>query len=403
MGQRNFKSTLRACYVGYITQACIANLAPLLFFLFRRQFGLTLEELGRLTLLNFITQMVVDFLAVYVCDRIGYRASVAGAHVFAVLGLVGLSLFPQVMDPYTGLSIATVLYAVGGGLIEVLVSPIVDALPGEAKASSMSLLHAFYCWGQVAVVLLSTLFLHFWSGTWPLLPLLWALLPLANLFAFLRVPLMPVVEEARRIPLKSLLKSKTFLLFFALMLCAGASELGMCQWASYFAEAGLGVDKVVGDLLGPCLFALFMGTGRTVYGILGERLPLRPALLCCGVLTVVCYLVASLSPLPLLSLFACALCGLGVSLMWPGTLSLAAERYRDGGTATFGLLAMAGDIGCSMGPWLIGLVSSALLDAPAAAEMTDNIALRVGMLVAVVFPVLLAAGILGLGKGRKKA
>ncbi len=401
MGHRSFKSTLHACYLGYITQACIANLAPLLFVLFRQQFGLTLEMLGRLILLNFMTQMAVDFLSVYFVDRIGYRVSIVTAHFFAVLGLLGLSLLPQIMDPYSGLTLATIFYAVGGGLIEVLVSPIVDALPGDAKASSMSLLHAFYCWGQVAVVLLSTAYLHFWSGSWQLLPLLWALLPLGNLFFFLRVPLMPAVEESRRIPLRKLLRSKSFLLCMVLMTCAGAAELGMCQWASYFAEAGLGVSKVLGDLLGPCLFAVFMGAGRTAYGILGARLRLRPALLLCGGLTVCCYLVAALSPIPLLSLLGCALCGLGVSLMWPGTLSLAAERYREGGTAMFGILAMSGDIGCSLGPWLIGLISSAAAEAPAfsaqaAAMGADAFGLRAGLLLATVFPILLFAGILAL-------
>lgn len=404
--RRNFKSTLHACYLGYITQACIANLAPLLFVLFRQQFGLSLEMLGRLVLLNFATQMIVDFLSVQFVDRIGYRVSIVGAHICAVLGLVGLSVLPQVMDPFSGLTIATILYAIGGGLIEVLVSPIVDSLPGDAKASSMSLLHAFYCWGQVAVVLLSTLFLHFWSGSWPLLPLLWALLPLGNLFFFLRVPLMPVVEEERRIPLGKLLRSKTFLLFMLLMTCAGASELGMCQWASYFAEAGLGVGKVLGDLLGPCLFAVFMGIGRTVYGILGDRLPLRPALLTCGGLTIACYLVAALSPIPFLNLLGCSLCGLGVSLMWPGTLSLAADRYREGGTATFGILAMSGDIGCSVGPWLIGLISSAAAEAPAFSSQVsalgaDSFGLRAGLMIATIFPVLLLVGILFLRTPKK--
>lgn len=408
MRLQSYRATLHSCYLGYITQATIANLAPLLFVIFRTEFGLSLEMLGGLILLNFVTQMVVDFLAVHFVDKIGYRVSIVGAHVFAVLGLVFLGVLPKVLpSAYAGLVIATVTYAVGGGLIEVLISPIVDSLPGDAKDSAMSLLHAFYCWGQVAVVLLSTLYLKAaGSGLWQYLPLLWALLPLFNLFRFLKVPLMPTVEEEHRIPLKRLMKSRTFLLAMLLMLCAGAAELGMCQWASYFAEVGLGVNKVVGDLLGPCLFAVFMGVGRTVYGVLGARLRLKRALMCCAVLTVGCYLLAALSPIPLLSLLGCALCGLGVSLMWPGTLSLTAERYREGGTAMFGILAMCGDVGCSLGPWFIGLISSRAADLPAFSQTAqqmgaDAFGLKAGLLLAALFPIVMFFGVAAMGRREK--
>ena len=401
-----FDSTRRACYVGYVTQAIVNNLAPLLFIVFQTRYDVPLEMLGRLVLLNFATQLVTDVVAVRVVDRVGYRGPLVLAHALAVLGLVALAVAPALLpSPYVGLSCAVVIYAIGGGLLEVLVSPVVDALPSpqEAKAARMSLLHSFYCWGQVGVVAISTLLLA-WIGqeSWPVLPLVWALVPLANLVVFWRVPLPSTVPDEHRTSLRTLFGAPTFVLAMVLMLSAGAAELTMSQWSSLFAEQGLGVSKVWGDLAGPCLFAILMGAGRVAYGLWGERVPLLPALVCCGTLATGCYLLAALSASPVLSLVGCAVCGLAVSLLWPGTFSLAAARFPFGGAAMFGVLAVFGDAGGAGGPWITGAVAEAAAGANGfltrlaeALPVRDGSGLRVGLLVGTAFPVLLVvAGLL---------
>ena len=401
-----YRHTMLACYGGYITQAIINNLAPLFFVIFQQDYGLSFEQVGRLILLNFATQLIVDLIAARYADRWGYRLSVVMAHAFAGGGLVLLSVLPRMMSPYIGLSIAVVVYAIGGGLIEVLISPIVDSLPGDAKASAMSLLHSFYCWGQVLTVLVSTLLLMaLGNAKWFVLPLLWAVIPFANLLFFTRVPLMPGVEEARRTPLRQLFRAPVFLLAMVLMVCAGASELAMSQWSSLFAEKGLGVPKMIGDLLGPCLFAVLMGIGRTLFGFFGERLDLRRALCGCAVLCICCYLVTALAPSPLVSLLSCAVCGFSVSLMWPGTFSLTSARYPTGGTAMFGILALMGDVGCSLGPWITGLVSDGVQKAPSLAAQAaasglspDQLGLKAGLLTAAIFPLLMVLATLVLGR-----
>ena len=393
-----FRHTRNACYLGYITQAIINNLAPLLFIIFQDSFHISFEMIGRLILINFGAQLIVDLLAVKFVDKIGYRTSAVLAHLCAALGLICLSVLPNLLpSPYLGLCIAVIIYAIGGGLTEVLISPIVDSLPSDGKAASMSLLHSFYCWGQVAVVFLSTIALKiFGNDIWYLLPLVWSVIPIYNLFRFTKVPLMPAVAEDEKIPLKKLFSSRLFLLAIILMLCAGASELSMSQWSSLFAEKGLHVSKVVGDLLGPCLFAIFMGTGRLLYAWLGDRLPLKKALIGSALLCVICYLVTVFAPLPLLSLFGCAFCGFSVALMWPGVFSLSAQSYPTGGTAMFGILALAGDLGCSVGPWLAGLFSDlvqksdSLLSFGASHGLTpDQLGLKCGMLIAVIFPLIM--------------
>ena len=379
------RHTMGACYLAFVSQAIINNLAPLLFVVFQDAYDISLAEIGRLIMINFGTQLVVDGLSVKFADRIGYRRLMVAAHVFCSAGLVLLSVLPNALaSPYAGLVIAVVTYAVGGGLIEVLASPIADALPGEAKAASMSLLHAFYCWGHVMVVVVTTALLAvIGSGAWYVLPVLWAVVPAVNVLNFARVPLMPAVAEQERLPLKKLLTSKLFILAILLMICSGASEQAMSQWASLFAERGLGVSKVMGDLLGPCLFAICMGVGRTLFGVLGERIRLSWALVGCAVLCVACYLVAALAKNPLLALLGCAVTGFAVSLMWPGVLSLSARTFPMGGTAVFSLLALGGDIGCAVGPWLTGAVSD-----------VAQSGLRGGLLAAVLFPLGLAAGVL---------
>ncbi|NIZ90765.1 MFS transporter [Kineococcus rubinsiae] len=398
-------ATRRACYTGYVTQAVVNNLAPLLFIVFQRRYDVPLDVLGRLVLLNFATQLVTDVVAVKVVDRVGYRVPLVLAHVLAVAGLLLLAAGPQWgPSPAAGLAVAVVVYAVGGGLLEVLVSPVVEALPSpaEGKAAQMSLLHSFYCWGQVAVVVGTTLLLAaIGEQNWQLLPVLWALVPLANLVVFTRVPLPDTVPDEHRTSLTSLLRAPAFAAVLLLMLAAGAAELTMSQWSSLYAEQGLGVGKVAGDLAGPALFAVLMGLGRMAYGLLGTRVPLVPALTVSGVLAAACYVLAAASPSPVASLVGCAVCGLAVSLLWPGAFSLAAARFPLGGAAMFGVLAVAGDAGGAVGPWAAGVLAEAstsssgvLQRLSAALPADDGSGLRVGILLAVAFPVLVvvAAG-----------
>ncbi|MGI6199316.1 MAG: MFS transporter [Christensenellales bacterium] len=393
-----YKNTLHACYLGYVTQAIVNNLAPLLYIIFQDQYTVSFEQIGRLALINFVTQLIVDVISVRAVDKVGYRKAAVFAHAFSVLGLICLAALPNLLpDAYVGLVISVMLYAIGGGLLEVIVSPIVDSLPGDDNASAMSLLHSFYSWGQMAVILLTTFLLRFMgSSLWTLLPLLWALVPLFNLFAFLKVPLMPTVPEEHKTPLKTLLSSRFFMIAMLIMLCAGASEMTMVQWASLFAEKGLGVSKVVGDLAGPCLFALLMGLGRTAYGIWGNRVKIERMLVMSSGLCILCYLLAAFAPHPFFSLMGCAFCGLSIALMWPGTLSMSAARFPMGGTAMFGVLAIFGDLGCSVGPWLTGLVSDLIMKNPAFVEMANSaqvtleqVGLKGGLTVGVVFPTIL--------------
>ncbi len=377
----SFDQTRRACYTGYVTQAIVNNLAPLLFIVFQTRYAISYEMLGRLVLLNFATQLVTDFVVIQVVDRIGYRRPLVLAHALCTLGLILLALLPPLLSsPYLGLCLAIVVYAIGGGLLEVLVSPVVEALPTpqEGKAAAMSLLHSFYCWGQVGVVLITTLLLaQIGHSTWPLLPFLWALVPLANMVAFLRVPMPAPVPDEKRTAVRKLFTHSAFIMALVLMLCAGAAELTMSQWSSLFAEQGLGLPKVWGDLAGPCLFAVLMGIGRIVYGLWGEKIPLALAMIGCGTLATICYLVAALAANPMLSMAGCALCGLAVSLLWPGTFSLTAARFPYGGTAMFGFLALFGDAGAAIGPWLAGAVADA---------DSSHSGLRAGLLVGTAFP-----------------
>ena len=407
---QNFKSTVFACYRGYITQGIVNNLSPLFFVLFQNKFGISYSLISALILCNFVTQVITDMLSVKYVDRIGYRKSAVIAHALAFLGLVMQGTLPNVLPaPYVGLVLATIVNGVGGGLIEVIISPIVDSCPGDAKASAMSLLHSFYCWGQVGVVLITTLLLRLiGEDLWFILPILWSLLPLYNLFRFLKVPLMPTVPEEEKTPLKTLFTSKIFLVALLLMLCAGASELAMSQWSSLFAERALGVTKVIGDLLGPCLFAVFMGIGRTIYGVWGEKIHLTGAMVFCAALCILCYLGTALFENPWLSLLSCALCGFSVSLMWPGTFSLTSAAYPKGGTAMFGILAVLGDVGCSVGPALMGAVSGAVSGnaniAAAFPNLTaDQLGLKSGMLFSAVFPAFILIGVLLLTRFHKSA
>lgn len=393
-----YKHTLAACYIGYITQAEVNNLPPLLFLIFCNTFDISMGKIAVLMVANFIMQIAVDLLSSRVVDALGVRRSMIAAHICSAAGFAFMGVFPFVLsDPFAGLLLSAALNSIGGGLTEVLVSPIVDSLPGDAKSSAMSLLHSFYCWGQVLVVLLTTLFFFvFGTENWRVLTALWAVIPLVNTFFFAAVPLCPFVEEgSEEISMKKLFGHKLFILFCMLMLCAGASELAASQWASLFAEAGLKVSKTVGDLLGPCMFAVLMGTARLLYGIFGKKIKLIPMISASSVLCVISYLIMVFAPVPLLSLAGCALCGLSVGIMWPGVFSLASEKYPNGGTAMFSVLALAGDLGCTAGPGLVGIFvklaenGSSLLFADSGAASSG---LKTGLLFAVVFPILMLAG-----------
>lgn len=351
--------TLAACFIGYIVQAIVNNFAPLLFLTFHETFGVSLTLIGAMITVNFGIQLIVDLLSSKLVDKIGYRPCVVAAHLFAGIGLVLLAVLPEVLPvPVVGLFLASAVYAVGGGLIEVLISPIVEACPFENKKSAMSLLHSFYCWGHVAVVLLSTLFFVV-AGieNWAVLAYVWAAIPFLNAIFFLFVPIYPLVEEGKGIGIGRLLRSGMFWFFVMLMICAGSCEQAVSQWASAFAESGLGVSKTVGDLLGPCLFASMMGLSRVLFSRAGSRLKLVTALFAAACGCTVGYLLCAFSPIAWLGLAGCALVGLSVGIMWPGTFSFASSRIPQGGTALFALLALAGDVGCMAGPSAVGALS----------------------------------------------
>ena len=391
----DYRKTVTACFVGYIVQAIVNNFAPLLFLTFQRSYLIPLPQITLLVTLNFGIQLLVDLLSVGFVDRIGYRASMILAHACSALGLAALALLPERMpSPYAGILCAVVLYAVGGGLLEVVVSPVVEACPTDSKERAMSMLHSFYCWGHVGVVLLSTLFFTLAGVThWKLLALLWALVPLGNMFVFFRVPIAPLIPKGEQgMRLRELFTSRVFLLFLLMMICAGAGEQAVSQWASAFAEKSLGISKTAGDLAGPMAFAVLMGTSRAFYGKAGGRLNLDRFMTGSCILCIASYLLISLAAHPLVSLSGCALCGLSVGIMWPGSFSKASRALPRGGTAMFALLALGGDIGCSGGPTLVGLVSGAL---------GDN--LKAGILAGAVFPALLLLCLLSVRRAGKEA
>ena len=392
--QSKYRKTLLACYLGFITQAITANFAPLLFLTFKDSYSIPLEKVALIPMAFFMTQLLIDFAATKFVDRIGYRTCVVCSQVLSAVGLALLAVLPEVLpDPFTGILIAVVLYAMGAGLIEVLISPIVEACPFDNKDGVMSLLHSFYCWGIVGVILGSTVFFAvFGVENWRILAILWAVLPFVNTFNFLKCPIERLTEDGEGMKMSQLFRMPLFWLMALLMVCSGASEISMAQWASAFTESAMGVSKTIGDLAGPCLFAVLMGISRVFYGKMSEKPDLTKTMLGCGALCIVCYLLASLSSSPVLGLMGCALCGISVGIMWPGTLSISAQKCPKGGTVMFALLALAGDLGGSIGPSLVGSVSS----------MAEG-NLKTGLLVATLFPVLLIAGLVVLKKCVKAA
>lgn len=378
--RNSYEHTIYASYLGYITQAIVNNFAPLLFLTFASTFGLSLAQITMITTINFLTQLIVDLICAKVIDQVGYRRAIVVAHITAAAGLIGMSVFPYLLgDAYTGLIIAVVLYAIGGGIIEVLISPIVEACPTEKKEAAMSLLHSFYCWGHVGVVLIATgFFAVFGIENWRILAWLLALVPICNVFYFLLVPIFPIVDEHHKLAFGALLKQKSFWLLIVMMVCAGASEQAMSQWASAFAESGLKVSKTVGDLLGPCAFAVCMGATRAYYGKNSDKVPLKKAMMISAIACIVCYVLAVFGGHPVLCLVGCAFCGFTVGMFWPGTFSIAAVELPGGGTAMYALMALAGDLGCSSGPTVVGMVAD---------YAGGN--LKAGILAAIAFPIVM--------------
>lgn len=383
--QKNYKKTLVACYLGFVTQAITANFTPLLFLTFKNTYGIGFEKIALIPMVFYFTQLLIDFAAAKFVDKIGYRVCVVSSQVLSAAGLVLMAVLPELLPvPFAGILIAVVLYAIGSGLVEVLVSPIVEACPFENKGGMMSLLHSFYCWGAVAVILGSTLFFTvFGIGNWKILTVLWAIIPFWNAFNFMFCPIERLIEDEKRMRTGQLLKLPLFWLLILLMICAGASEASMAQWASAFTESAMGVSKTVGDLAGPCLFAVFMGISRILYGKLSEKLDLTKTMLACGGLCVLCYLTASLSAMPIIGLAGCALCGVSVGIMWPGTISISSQKCPRGGTAMFAFLALAGDLGATVSPSLVGGISN---------MAGGN--LKAGLFAATVFPLLLIFGLI---------
>ncbi|MCM1124577.1 MAG: MFS transporter [Eubacterium sp.] len=385
-----YGKTIVACFIGYIVQAIVNNFVPLLFLFFQRTYEIPLSQITLLVTFNFGIQLLVDLLSAGFVDKIGYRVSMVAAHVLSAAGIVLLTVLPELLpSPFLGILISVMIYAIGGGLLEVLVSPVVEACPSDNKEKAMSMLHSFYCWGHVGVVLISTAFFSvFGIGNWKVMAILWALVPLGNAFAFTKVPIASLLEEGETgYSMKDLFGMKLFWILMVMMICAGASEQAVSQWASTFAEQGLGISKTAGDLAGPMAFAILMGTARAFYGKYGDRINLDRFMIYSSILCIFAYLGISLLQIPQLSLICCAICGLSVGIMWPGSFSKAAQALPKGGTVMFALLALGGDVGCSGGPTLVGFISSRL-----------NGNLKAGILVGIVFPILLLIGILLCGK-----
>ena len=387
---QNYRKTIYACFIGCIVQAVVNNFVPLLFLTFQSSYGIPLSKITMLVTFNFSLQLTIDLLSVTFVDRIGYRASMVIAHIFATAGILFLTVLPELFsDPFVGLLIAVTVYAVGG----VLVSPVVEACPSDNKEKAMSMLHSFYCWGHVGVVLISTIFFGiFGIKNWKIMACIWALIPLCNTLLFARVPIASLIEEGERgLSIKELAKQKLFWVLMLMMLCAGASEQAVSQWASTFAEKGLGVSKTVGDLTGPMAFAVLMGSARALYGKYGDRINLNKFMVGSSILCIGAYLCIALMPGAVFGLAGCAVCGFSVGIMWPGTFSRATAAIPRGGTALFALMALAGDIGCSSGPTLVGMISSYFEED-----------LKKGILAATIFPLLLLLGILMCRKEKRK-
>ena len=373
---RTYKSTKIACFAGFVVQAIINNFLPLLFIIFNTRYHLNYEQLGRLLFINFFVQLIVDALTPMVVKRIGYRGAAIACHGLAAGGLCLLGILPMLFPNhlYTCVVISIIIYAAGSGIIEVCISPIVEMLPGDKKGADMAFSHSFYCWGQAFTVLISTLLIYILGqDMWQLIPIIWAAIPLINMFNFMRVPIVEQPDGPVSKTAKTLFKNRDFWIFAIIMICAGASEITMAEWASIFTQQALGVSKTTGDLLGPCAFAVCMGSGRVIFGLLDGKFNPKKALIINNIFCVICYVGVAVCSIEWLSLVACALCGFTVSLSWPGTYSMAARHFPTGGTLMFSVLALCGDLGCSIGPWTMGIVA-------------NTTTLETGFLVCAIFP-----------------
>ena len=376
----NYQKTKIACYLGFITQAISANFAPLLFLKFHHDYQISLGNIAWISTCFFFTQLLIDLFCAKFVDRIGYRVCVVASEVCSAAGLIGLAFLPEIFpNPLAGILCSVILYAMGSGLIEVLCSPIIEACPFDNKEATMSLLHSFYCWGAVGTILISTIFfLIFGIENWKWLAVLWAIIPIVNIYNFATCPIEYLVDEENGMKVTELFRKPLFWIAICLMICSGASELAMAQWASAYAEAALGLSKTIGDLAGPCMFAVAMGISRVIFGKYGERIDLMKFMASSGILCVICYFLTALSSNPILGLIGCIVCGFSVGIMWPGTISISSKEFPMGGTAMFALLAMAGDLGGSIEPGIVGRVTQ---------SAGNNI--QVGMGVGLVFPFIL--------------
>ena len=387
----SYQATIYACYLGYFVQAVIVNVTPILFIPLREHFGLTFEQMGRLVLINFITQVVVDLSFSKPVERYGIRPFIVTAHTLACVGLGLFAAAPLLFsNPYTGFVIATIIFSGSGGLLELLLSPIVNAIPTDEKAAAMSVLHSFYSWGQVVVVLLTTVLVAvLGSGKWYLIMVMWTLLPLINIFAFSRVPLAPMVAEEHRTKLRTLIKERFFIVALFGILFGAAAENTMALWTSTFLEKAIHLPKLTGDIAGVCMFASMMGIGRALYGKFGSKINIYKAMLWGSALTTICYLVIAFSPWMFLSLIACAACGLGVSVLWPGSLVISANRFPLAGASMFAVLSSGGDSGASIGPWLVGFMADKapmwMKNMPFSMN-GEEFGLRAGLAVGIAFP-----------------
>ena len=406
-----YKSTAISCYIGFAVQSIINNFPSLLFVIFRKYFGITISQLAMLVSILFLTQLVVDVFSIKYVDRMGYRMTALVSHAFSAVGLVLLGILPRVMEnPFAGLVICSITYAIGAGFQETVLSPIVESISDELGSGAMSFLHSFYCLGQCLTVVATTAFIKlFGERYWYILAFLLALVPAYNFIRFLFVPMKPTLTKEEKTPLKELFSSRIFIIAMIVMVGGGASELSMVQWSSMFAEKGLGVSKMTGDLLGPCLFAVFMFAGRLLGAKFEEKINMQKLLMISSVSAIICYLTTALSLNPFVSLAGCALCGISVSLMWPGTLTLAASRYPRGGASMFGVLALCGDLGCSLGPWLSGKVSDLAQHNEAIVSFasrfsleSEQAGLRTGMMIAAVFPLIIFIGLFFFREKKKK-
>lgn len=389
---KNTKKVIAASYIGYITQAIVNNFTPLLFVFLARDLGVSLEQVTLLITMNFGVQLAVDLIASKITDRIGYKPLVIAAHIFAAVGFIFMGTLTLLPNPYLWLLVSSALFAIGGGLTEVIISPIVEACDTDEKSGAMSLLHSFYCWGQVFTVAVSTLFFFvFGIENWRIMAVIWAAVPLFNTFFFAGLKLKQLNPEGGTVKVRTLAKKGLFWLLMAMMLCAGASELAMSQWASAFAQAGLGVEPTVGNLAGPCLFAVFMGLARVFYGKFSRKIKLERFMLISCALCIAGYLAACLSPVPVIGFVGCSVVGLSVGIMWPGTFSIAGARLPMGGTAMFALLALAGDSGCMLGPTAAGFISGA-----------GDGSLQTGLIFSSLFPLFLGIATLLLQKSQNR-